>query len=58
MEGAAIEYDSNGKAVYYYTSQENEVMNELSSMEAEELMNNLYAEMENAEIINFDTIQR
>ena len=58
MEGAAIEYDANGKAVYYYTSQENEVMNELSSMEAEELMNNLYAEMENAEIINFDTIQR
>lgn len=58
FEAAMIEYDSNGKETYYYASQENKVFNELSQIEIEELINNLYEEMENAEVIYFDTIQR
>ena len=31
---------------------------EISSTEIDELMNHLYEEMENAEVIHFDTIQK
>ena len=58
IEGVMIEYDSNGKEIYYYASQEMEASHEISSTEIEELMNHLYEEMENAEVIHFDTIQR
>lgn len=58
IEGAMIEYDSNGKETYYFTSQEIGVFSEISQIEAEEMFNNLYEEMGNAEVICFDTIQR
>lgn len=58
VEGAMIEYDSNGKETFYYASQEMKANHEISSTEIDELMNHLYEERENAEVIYFDTIQK
>ena len=55
MENAMVEYDSDGKETYYYVSQESGTSSEISQTEAEELFYGLYEEMENAEVICFDT---
>ena len=58
IEGVMAEYDSTGKATYYYASQKSGDSSEISQTAAEEMFNNLFEEMGNAEVISFDIIQR
>ncbi len=56
MEKASLNYDANGDATYFYESEDGGDYSQIDSKQAEEIMNQLYEELGEAEVINFDTV--
>lgn len=56
VEAASVEYDSDGNGTYTFESETDSSQNDMDSAEAEEKMEQLYNEMGQANIINFDTV--
>ena len=56
MEKASVTYDENGDGTYFYESEDGGDYSKIDSAYAEEIMNKLFDEMADADIINFDTV--
>lgn len=57
IEKASVTYDENGVGTYFYDSEDGGNYSSIDSAQAEEIMNGLFSEMGDAEIINFDTVK-
>ena len=56
MEKASVTYDENGNGTYFYESEDGGDYSNIDSAYAEEIMNLLFEEMGDADIISFDTV--
>lgn len=56
-ELAQVAYDSDGNSYYFYSSEDGGDFITMDQDEAKSKLDGLYAEMEEAEVLNFDTIQ-
>ena len=57
MEEAWVEYDTDGNATYYYNSDDGGDYSNMDSAEAEKILNDMYGEIEQADILVFDEIK-
>lgn len=56
MEKASVVYDEEGNGTYFYDSEDGGDYSRMDQAALEKIMNDLYDEMGNAEIINFNTV--